>query len=152
VGRAQLIDIYGWLVVAAFACVTASIAWVWTFWDWAATPLGRSYMAVKMLLAAALLFPAAQQVFGLQLDSIGYLWAYVVIMGLLGPVVVWRAYVLWEIQRHELSRGRKVVWFRSGEPASFPERDEERPDVVDVQPQDDAAQGVGGDGPPVAEP
>lgn len=104
-GRAQLIDLYGWLVVVAFAAVVGSVIWVWTFWDWRSSPLGRSYMAMKFLLAAALAPPVLQKLTGVSLATRAYLWFYCGVMALLAPAVIWRAAVLWNLQRKELRDG-----------------------------------------------
>ena len=69
-----------------------------TFWPWWKSELGWSIVAADVAYAVAV-FPAMLSYwFGITLPA-WLLWASVVALWLVPPVVAWRASVLWRVQR-----------------------------------------------------
>lgn len=99
-----LADAFSIIVVVTFwVCLVFPVI-TGLFWKWWQTDFGWSYQAKVILLSLVLSGPAVHRMFGVPLDSVGYLWYLVISFGLVTPVLFWRMWVLWSTQRGERSR------------------------------------------------
>jgi hypothetical protein len=69
------------------------------YWRWWQTELGVNLMAFDILLAAAVSPRAVYLVFGVTPSRAAYLWLSCIVLTLIIPAVIWRAWLLWTLQR-----------------------------------------------------
>jgi hypothetical protein len=92
------------LLDKVFICTSlaGSLAWIadYSRRKWWRNPVGRTLMAKTVIIAALLSLSALQLFFNLnRYDSIAVAWLGVALLGLIGPVMVWRMAVFHRVSR-----------------------------------------------------
>lgn len=94
------------LVVDLDTIVTMETFWVSVvvitgvslFWRWWHSSFGRMFMTLDILIGTAFIPGVLERLFNLA-DNAAFDWFAIVDVGMVGPVLLWRAYLLWRMQQ-----------------------------------------------------
>jgi len=94
------IDIINWGVNVGFVVTFTFPGWIRLIWKWTESDWGWNTVALDMAVAVALLPSWVHRVFNLKPDTYLFIWIVAGSLWAILIIVIWRAYIIYRIQRH----------------------------------------------------